>query len=77
MWKGEEVCRTCRFWSMFRKADDLGTCQRHPPVLDLVHALVAASNGDADAVTDSAEPWVQPVTLGDDRCGEHKPDGEH
>ena len=72
-------CETCKFWDQScspqskRKAErrlhdaESGLCRRYPAALD---ATYAPNMEDKDLVTESPTAFVQPLTWGDDWCGE-------
>ena len=69
-----EFCGECLFWKIFAEAKSrpdapsgLGSCCRYPPVLD--HHYVAMVDNES---TDSSSCWANPVTEGDEWCGEFK-----
>lgn len=63
-------CSTCQHWKCYRTTDNLGTCNRYPPVLDPVMAL---ENRAKMETTDTDLCWITPSTLGADECGEYIP----
>lgn len=74
-------CDKCRFWEPWKPEDhkphpnDIeGKCRRFPPVLSDagVADCVNADESEAAEVPNNMYVWFQPITSGDDWCGEFK-----
>lgn len=70
----DEACSECKFWpdpippgtSSLEVEDLEGRCRRHPPVY-----VGTDSEPRANAIQCACH-WVQPVTFGNDWCGEFR-----
>ena len=72
-------CDLCRWWREYdhkpHRDDSEGKCMRFPPVQNVAAATEEGTgNGigqqEMTDVVDGSWYWVQPVTTGDDYCGE-------